>query len=494
MVDGTLALVVAGTYLAICLAVGLWPSRRASSSVAGYVAGDRGLGLWLMYFITGATIFSAFTFLGMPGLAYKQGAASFYILSYGVLGFVPFYFLGPRAARLGRAHGFVTQGEMMAHRFRSRALAGTAALVALIAFVPYVALQVRGAGLIVDIVSQGAIPPWAGAAVVYAIVLAYVMKSGLMGVGWTNVLQGVLMLAMAWALGLYLPAHLYGGVGAMFDRLASERAELLLAPGFGKNGEPWTWSEYSSAILVSTVGFSCWPHLFMKAFTAKDDRTIRRSVVLYPTFLVFQVPILLLGFAGVLHPHAPADLNQVILHLLFEAAVPELVIGLFCAGGLAAAMGGDAIAHAAASIVVRDGAVRALEVELSPQRERRWIRIALVPIFAAAYLVAILWEESLVWLLLFSYGPVTQLAPAVVATLYSRRATGTGVLSGLIVGIGVTLVFDLAAQLGHDLRPWLVHSGLYGLAANLATAVIVSAATRRPDREQDEEFLRTARG
>jgi solute:Na+ symporter, SSS family len=130
--SGLVALAVAGAYLGICLGVGLWPGKRASSSVTGFVAGDRGLGLVLMYVITGATIFSAFTFLAMPGLAYKQGAASFYILSYGVLGFVPFYFLGPRAARLGRVHGFVTQGEMMAHRFRSRALAGVAALVSLI--------------------------------------------------------------------------------------------------------------------------------------------------------------------------------------------------------------------------------------------------------------------------------------------------------------------------------------------------------------------------
>lgn len=493
MRSGTVALAVAALYLAVCLLVGLWPSKRASSSVAGFVAGDRGLGLWLMYFITGATIFSAFTFLGMPGLAYKQGAASFYILSYGVLGFVPFYFLGPRAARLGRVHGFVTQGEMMAYRFRSRALAGATTLVSLIAFVPYIALQVRGAGLIVDIISRGAIPPWLGAALVYGVVLAYVMKSGLMGVGWTNVLQGILMLSMAWVLGLWLPARLYGGVGPMFERIAEQRPELLLAPGLDKKGEPWTWSEYTSAILVSTVGFSCWPHLFMKAFTAKDDRTIRRSVVLYPTFLLFQVPILLLGFAAVLQATAPADSNQVIPSLLFEAGVSEVVIGLFCAGGLAAAMGGDAIAHAAASIAVRDGAVRALGVELSPERERRWIRIALVPIFALSYAIAVLWQESLVWLLLFAYGPVTQFAPCIVATLYCRRATGAGVLSGLLAGIGVTLTLDLVNQLGHDQRPWLVHSGVYGLVANVAIMALVSALTRPTDPAADEAFLRIAR-
>ena len=88
------------------------------------MAGDRTLGLVLMYFITGATIFSAFAFLGGPGWAYSRGAASFYILAYGVLGFIPFYFLGPRAARVGRRYGFVTQAEMVAARFKMPGIAG----------------------------------------------------------------------------------------------------------------------------------------------------------------------------------------------------------------------------------------------------------------------------------------------------------------------------------------------------------------------------------
>jgi solute:Na+ symporter, SSS family len=479
---------VASLYLIVCLAVGLWPAKQQSDTVAGYVAGDRALGLLLMYFITGATIFSAFTFLGMPGTAFKQGAAAFYILSYGVLGFVPFYFLGPRAARLGRVHGFVTQGEMLAQRFGNRAVAFVAALISLIAFVPYIAVQVRGAGLIANAVSGGAIPMELGAAVVYLVVLAYVWKSGLMGVGWTNVLQGLLMLSMAWALGLYVPHVMYGGIGPMFDRLEAARPELLVAPGLAKSGGEWTWSEYSSAVLVSTIGFSCWPHLFMKAFTARDDRTLRRSVVLYPTFLLFQVPILLLGFAAVLHPTAPAESDQVVPHLLLELRVPAVVVGLFSAGALAAAMGGDAIAHAAASIAVRDGVVRGLGVRLDPLRERAWIRAALVLVLGAGYLLAIRYSQSVVWLLLFAYGPITQLMPGLLSALYIRRATASGVLAGLAGGIALSAFLAFRK----DLRPWPIHEGLYGLALNVVLLIVVSALTQSRDRRHDEEFLRVA--
>jgi SSS family solute:Na+ symporter len=480
-----IVLAVAGAWLVLNLVVGVAPTRKSSPSAAGFVAGDRALGLLLMYFITGATIFSAFAFLGLPGMAARQGAAGYYILAYGVLGFVPFYFLGPRAARLGRAHGFVTQAEMVAARFGMRSLAGLIAVVSLIAFVPYVALQIQGAGTILTAMTHGALPGWAGGLIVYAVVTVYVTSSGLLGVGWTNVLQGVLMLSLAWGLGLYLPHALYGGVGEMFERIATERPELLRAPGLAAGGKPWSWGEYSSNIVVSSIGFSFWPHLFMKAFTARDDRTLRRTVVLYPTFMLFLVPILLIGFSAVLYEPAAPSAEMTLPHMLMRMDLPAVLVGLFCAGGLAAAMGGDAISHAAASIGVRDGLVTALGARLEPERERRLIRVGIVLVMLASYVVAVWPGNRIVPLLLFAYGPITQLAPAVVAALYARRATGPGVLAGLIAGIAVNLT--LVAW--RDLRPWDLHPGICGLIVNVLVLVVVSRATSGRGERDDAWFL-----
>ncbi|NIP80115.1 MAG: sodium:solute symporter family protein, partial [Gemmatimonadetes bacterium] len=91
-------------------------------SVTGYVAADRSFGLLVMYFVTGASVFSAFAFLGGPGWAYSRGAAAFYILAYGALGMAPFYWIGPRVAELGRRHGYVTQAQLLTGRFPSRNL------------------------------------------------------------------------------------------------------------------------------------------------------------------------------------------------------------------------------------------------------------------------------------------------------------------------------------------------------------------------------------
>lgn len=480
---------VAVLYLVACLAIGMWPSRKASASADGFVAGDRSMGLLVTYFITGATIFSSFAFLGMPGWAYSRGVAAFYVLGYGTIGLLPLYFLGPRAARVGQRYGFVTQAEMVARRFERPGIAGLMSFITVLALVPYLAIQMKGAGLVFNVMTEGALSEEAGAAIVYGVVLLYVLKSGVLGVGWTNTFQGSFMMVLAWTLGILIPIQLYGGVGEMFARIQSERPELLKAPGLAGSGEPWSWGDYVSAVVVSCIGFTMWPQLFMRSFSASSEQTLRTTVVLYPTFQLFLVPIMILGFAGVLLPEGPDKPDQILPHLLLNSDLSPFVIGLFCAGALAASMSsGDAFLHTSASSIVRDGWRTALSKDLEPQRERAWIRFWILVVAILAYVTAVLYRGSLVDLLLIAYGPVTQFAPAVVATLYSKRATARGVFAGMAIGIAVNMLLHFRPEL----RPLGMHAGICGLIANVAVLVIVSWTDRSARPEGDVEFLRVA--
>ena len=94
----------------------------------------------------------------------------------------------------------------------------------------------------------------------------------------------------------------------------------------------------------------------MKAFAAKSDRTIKLTVVLYPTFQIFLVPILIIGFSAVLTFPGISPADSILPHVLLNMELPVILIGLVCAGTLAASMSsGDAIVHAASSVAVRDG-------------------------------------------------------------------------------------------------------------------------------------------
>jgi SSS family solute:Na+ symporter len=478
---------ICGGYLAITLLTGVLPGRSVSRSVSGFVAADGTMNVVVLYFVMGAAVFSSFAFLGGPGWAYSRGAAAFYILAYGIVGMVPLYFLGPRARRVGQRFGFVTQAELLAHRYGSPLLSVVLAVLSVAVFIPYLTLQMKGAGYILAVISEGRVPEWVGAGVTYGIVIIYVLTSGVMGVGWTNMLQGIFMLVIAWFLGLYLPYKLYGGVGPMFEQIAaSDMGAMLQAPGLDGTGAPWNWWAFSSAVIVSAVGFSMWPHLFMKSYAARSERTLRLTVVLYPTFQLFLVPILLIGFAGVLaFPNVtPAD--TIVPYLLTQIDLSPVLVGLVCAGTLAASMSsGDTILHAAASIGIRDGVRPLMGSALSDLRERFWIRMLVVVIGAVAYYFAVVSQVSIVALLLGSYGGVAQIFPLLFAAFYWPRATRAGALAGLLAGIGVNTLFLILPHW----RPVPMHEGIYGLLANILVFVAVSLATRPEPMEKLRAYM-----
>jgi SSS family solute:Na+ symporter len=318
----------------------------------------------------------------------------------------------------------------------------------------------------------------------YGVVVIYVLYGGVAAVGWTNVFQGAIMMIVAWALGLYLPHVLYGGIEPMFERIATERPELLTMPGLAADGSRWSWGAYSTAILSSAIGFSMWPHLFMKSFTARNERTLQRTIVLFPTFQLFLVPLLLVGFAGVLYPSAPESADFILPHMILQTGLPALVVGLFCAGALAASMStGDALLHGAASIAIEDG-IHPF-VRLADARRRHLMQLLVLAVGGLAFYLAIIQQRSLVWLLLTAYGLIDQLAPPVYAALFWRRATTAGALAGLVAGMGTSVFFLLRPES----RPFEIHEGILGLIVNAIVLIVVSLATRPQEGSHSAGFV-----
>jgi SSS family solute:Na+ symporter len=224
----------------------------------------------------------------------------------------------------------------------------------------------------------------------------------------------------------------------------------------------------------------------MKAFAAKDDQTMRRTVILFPTFQLFLIPVFLIGFSGVLFPTAPADPDQILPFMVLETQLPAIIVGLFCAGALSASMStGDALLHAAASVVVEDG-IGPFK-HLTDRQQRLLMRGLVLLVGAIAYRAALDPDSSLVLLLATAYGIISQFAPTVVAALYWRRATTPGVLTGLIAGAATAIFF----WANPELKPYDIHEGILGLLVHVPVLVGVSLATPRQDDTHLGRFFKT---
>jgi solute:Na+ symporter, SSS family len=471
-------------YLFFVLFLGSFASRGRKSSVVEYIAASRSLGFFIMYFLLGGAIFSAFAFLGGPGWAYSKGAAAFYMLGFSAIGLVPWWVWGIKTHRAGLRFGFVTQAQLFSNRFQSKTLSVIIAVVSLLAFVQYIGLQMKGSGYIFEIASGGRIPFWAGALIAYVVVLAYVFLSGVRGVAWTHVFQGIFMVVIAWTLGIYLTFDLYGGPGEMFRQIIDYKPNhLLVGPGTSIS-----YAAYSSSLLVSVLGFALWPQLFMKAFTAESEKVIKKTVVMYPTFALMTVPVLFIGFAGILQvsPEELGEPDRILPWMFTNLEFSPFAIGVILAAALAAAMSTqDAVTHAAGSVFAQD-LIEPMKSKKSTDKEAtRWIRLSVVGFGAIAYFIAIFGGQTIVSLLLGAYGSIVQLLPLACATFFWRWISRAGAISGLLTGF----FFNLGVSFELIPKLWDIDAGIQGLVLNFAVMFLVSFLTKKPAKEHVDEYL-----
>lgn len=464
-------------YLVLVLLVGICAKRGQKSTLENYVTGGRHMGFLVLFFIFGAEIFSAFAFLGAPGWSYSKGVPALYILSYLTLGVIIWWLMAPSISDAGRKKGFLTQAEYLSDRYPSKILTVVIGIVSLGAMIPYLTIQISGAGLLFQSATGGEVPFWAGALAATAVVTIYVYVSGLSGIGWTNLMQGLMMICIAWYLGLTITDHFFGGVGEMFGQLKEQAPEYLTMPG----AQNMKWGSFSTAILVSTLGIVMWPHIFMKFYSADSARTLKRVFVFYPLYAYILVPVLFIGFAGVLifqgEPLAKAD--EVLLKIVVDQDIfSPWVIGIVLSGALAAAMSTAAnLAHSSASILTRDIIYRLpVGSKMTDKQLLLVTKIGVVVVSLAAYALALSKPTSLVALLLGAYGIIVQLFPMLIGALWWKQATTTAAVTGLAVGSALTLTF----QLSELSVPWAWNGGFFSLIINAFIFVVISKMSTKP--------------
>ena len=477
---GALIIIVLVTALALWL--GVRARHGHDMNLEQWAVGGRSFGTIFVFLLMAGEVYTTFTFLGGSGWAYGKGAPAYYILAYTTIAFILSYWLLPPIWRFAKTNRLISQPHFFARKYQSPALGVLAALVGVVALVPYLVLQLKGLGIIVAAASYGVIPASAAVWIGAVVVTAYVMASGVRGCAWNSALKDLLVLCIVTFMGIYLPLHYYGGVGAMFRAIDAAQPGFLTFPA---KGQSVVW--FQSTVLLTGLGFFMWPHIFASALTAKDDRVFRRNAMVQPLYQLILLFVLFVGFAAVLKVPGlkGPDIDMALFRLSLQTFDPWFIGVIGAAGVLTALVPGSMILTSASTLLANDIYRGALDRQVSDQKVARIAR-CLVPVIA---LVAVFFTlhggDTIVALLLMGYNFVTQLFPALVCSLWrNNRATKWGAMSGIVVGVAVVVWTTVTKASVGQLLPFLpaalkdANIGFVALILNAIVLVLVSAVTQ----------------
>ncbi len=500
-------------YWSYCIFWGIKGALSAKTASDYFVAG-RQISLWVFILAATATSFSGWTFMGHPGLIYRDGFqyayASFYAIT---IPFTGVLFL-KRQWMLGKRFGFITPGEMMAYYFRSDTVRLLVVLVALIFSVPYLGIQLRASGFLFNVLTDGMLGIEVGMWLLSLVVIIYVASGGLRAVAYVDSAQAILLAGGIVVIGIIVVSHV-GGFAALNERNAALTAlgpdgkalfgetvpEALGGPassyiaipgviqfsmGLGSDSPPvggaWTGLMILT-YMFALMGIQSAPAFSMWAFGNKSPEPFAPQQVWASAFgigfiLMFFTAIQGMGshFLGAntaftaAHPELVNNVMSAglggkdlmdstgkgdmlipqLIYLMSDTA-PWLV-GLLSVCALAAMQStGAAYMSTAGGMLTRDLLKRYVIPRASHVQQKLFGRLGVVLIVLAALLVATTATDALVLLGGLAVAYGFQMWPALIAVCWWPFLTRQGIVVGLVAGlVAVTLTENIGAQF----MPW----------------------------------------
>jgi len=484
---------------------------------------------------------TSWTFFGSVGLATRT-SVEFLAIYVGPILMVGFCTpLLKRVIKLAKSQNITSIADFISARYgKSQAVAATAAVIAIIGSVPYIALQLKAvAASLETILNQdqdvSSIPYIGDIAFIVTVTLAaFAVLFGTRQTDATEHQHG-LMLAVATeslikliafiAAGVFVTFFMFGPADLMERAMKTPEAvrAIQTVPSVGN---------FLAMTLLSFLAILLLPRQFhVSVVENSTEAEVGRARWLFPLYLVainlFVIPIAIAGL--VTFPFGSSDSDMYVLALPIFADATWLSVIVFI-GGLSAATAMVIVECVALAIMVSNDIVVPLVLQRRPESESgkanfggfllKVRRVAIFAIMAMAYLYyQALGNAQLAAIGLLSFAAVAQLAPAFLGGLFWRRATARGAMGGMLIGFAVwayTLflpsfadldprgviwlkegLFGIAALrpqalLGTDMAP-LIHGVIWSLSLNLLTYIVLSLL-RQPtsiERVQADLFVPT---
>lgn len=466
-------------YFIVLIAIGFIARRQELKTAEDYFLASRSIGSFVLVLSVFSTLYSAFTFIALPGLVYKTGIGFLAALPVSNVFFTTMIFLiGYKVWLAGRKFRFITPTELFKHRFQSTGVAVVVFIVMVIFVLPYISIQPIGGGYVLSTITNNAIPYMWSAAIISLVMIIYVFYGGFRGVAWIDAFQSIIMLIVSVATLGFAVYHV-GGFAAGSSRIAAEYPNFLTATG---PVNLWTWPNVFSWIVFVILNFLFQPPVFARYYSGRSTKTIRWTCAVWPILVTFILicPILTAMYGRIILPNLKVPDN--LFPTFWIQYTPKWFCGMACAAVLSALMStASGQLMVLSSMWTRDIYVPYIN-KRAPQTRQVFVgRMTVVFLAVMGFLIAIKPPVLLGLMAGAAFSGIAILAPAGLAAFYWRRATAPAVMASIIGGeIPVILTyFGLIPK-----ATWgKFDASIPGLIIATALLVIISYLTKEPSKE-----------
>ena len=468
----TVTVAVLVGYLATLAALAIW-SRKETHTLKGFYLAGKKLPYWVVAFSANATGESGWLLLGLTGMGYAVGAQAYWVIVGEMIGIAASWgFISRKLKRLSDETDSITLPDILAAKFDDRwhLIRGVAVAIIAVMVTTYVSAQMVATGKAFS--GFIGLDYRAGVIIGAVIIIGYTFVGGYKAVSYTDVVQGVLMLAGLIAVPL-VAISAAGGWGQMTATLNE------YDPGFI---DMFSVLDGSTAGFVAAVSFAAIglpflgvPQMLIRYMSARDDTELKKARIVSITVLfIFLFGAVTAGIAGRALFPGLEDSEQVFPTLASEL-FPPLLTGVLFVIVLSAIMSTvDSLLLLASSSIVRDTMQKILgnpssDATLAGYGKVVTVIIGVIAVFVAVYMA----ENKLIfWFVLFSWsGLGAAFGPVVLALLYDRRTTGAGIVAGMLGGFLTSLVWVQFFKAGAY--------GLYEAIPGFTVAAVATVAVSR---------------
>ncbi|WFO74670.1 sodium:solute symporter family protein [Desulfurococcaceae archaeon MEX13E-LK6-19] len=495
-----LALIIIAGWLGLTSIVGYVSTKKGfeklTSVDAWFVAG-RTLGLLILWLSLGANIYSAYTFLGLPGTAAREGARVWGITLYGMISYLIGFLLIPSLWKHAKNRNWLTLADAFEDLYGSKGVGAFVAITGALWSIPYIQLQIQGIGYIIEVAGYGMFDPVTAKLIAFLLIAVFTIVGGLMSVAFINALQGAIMLFAIWLVGLLAPIIAFGGYDRLFAVLQDYAATQPEGGVFSLYLRPQDLTWMVTLMLTAPLAFWLWPNRVQNIFGGKDIKTIKKNMVLVGVYQVSQIPAIMVGLTAIALfatgmlalPVYKKPYSDMAFMLVARQLFPPWFVGIVGAGALAASIStAAAILHVCGALFSRNAYQRVFKPNATGKELVFAARLFTAAIAIISLILALYAPGILIYLLLIGYAGIVQFFPQYVIGLLKpgligKRTAVAGMSVGMItVGLIKTSKDIASALAATPLAPvgeFLVslkrlgfYAGFYGLIANLIVIAI----------------------